>query len=105
MKAIRGPQEPTTIDQKIAGFSREAHLRYINGLLKNWTGAMVPGCAGLGREGECRLEVNPQSVNGDCARKVGSPGGGGKVVRRLMCFRLEMMTTRLSRLRRRHRRR
>lgn len=37
---MTGPMHPTTIDQKIAGFSREAHLMYVIGAWTNCTGAM-----------------------------------------------------------------
>lgn len=38
---MTGPTQPTTMDQKIAGFSREAQRMYMPGFWKNWTGAMV----------------------------------------------------------------
>lgn len=41
---MTGPTQPTTIDQKIAGFTRAAHRMYCDGELKNSTGAMIADC-------------------------------------------------------------
>jgi hypothetical protein len=35
VKIITGPSDPTNIDQKIAGFSMDAHRRYRKGCEKN----------------------------------------------------------------------
>lgn len=41
MTVMIGPMQPTTMDQKMAGFSREAHRMYVIGVEKNCTGAMI----------------------------------------------------------------
>ena len=42
--AMIGPKLPRIIDQKMAGFSRDAQRMYWPGAWKNWTGAIVTVC-------------------------------------------------------------